>query len=239
VKCLYPIADLPVHQFTIPVIGSNMYLLVRGHSALVIDPHICAETEKLLQEVYVQSCIVLLTHEHFDHISGVNRLRQLWPCQVVCTASCAAKIQNAKLSGAMTFSALFLIGHTEREREAIGPWIVPDYTCEADRAYTGTAALNWQGIPILLKEMQGHSEGSQIIEMGGRHIFTGDNLIPGNRVITRLPGGSRAVYERQVKPYLRALPDDSIIYPGHGEAGYITSQGMRYGLEIQDNEKGI
>lgn len=214
-----------------PVICSNMYVLISGNGALIVDPHICSPAEDLLREAGVRDCVILLTHEHFDHISGVNWLRERYPCRVISTKSCAALIEDAKRSGAMTFGALFLLGHTEQERRAIEPWIVSDYVCQADEVYEGESKYSWHGISLTLKELQGHSRGSQIIIADNQSVFTGDNLVPGERVITRLPGGSRETYEAIVRPYLQALPDHSIVYPGHGEPNRITDGGMRQGFD--------
>ena len=231
-KCLYPIADHPVHQFVMPVIRANMYVLIDGTDALVIDPHVCPEAEELLRGAGVRDCVVLLTHEHFDHASGVNRLRELFSCHVVCTAACAGLIGHAKRSGAASFGALFLLGHSEEERKEIEPWLAPDYTCRADETYEDEMKLDWHGVSFLLKEWKGHSRGSQMIEAEGRYIFTGDNLVPGEQVITRLPGGSRAIYEETVRPYLLGLPDHYIVFPGHGEVDCITAPGMQQGLSL-------
>lgn len=216
-----------------PVICSNMYVMIDGCCALVIDPHISSEAEELLRRAGVRDCTVLLTHEHFDHISGVNRLRELFPCRVICTAVCADLMENAKRSGAATFGALFLLGHTEEERQEIEPWLVPDYTCRADEAYERKMKLDWYGISFTLREMKGHSRGSQVIEAEDQYVFTGDNLVPGEPVITRLPGGSRAIYEETVRPYLQALSSHYIIYPGHGEPDRITGEGMQRGLKLK------
>ena len=229
-KCLYPIADNPVYQFVMPVIRSNMYVLIANNRALVIDPHIDSQAEKLLHENGVQGCVILLTHEHFDHISGVNWLREQFNCQVICTAVCSRLIDNSKRSGAATFGALFLLGHTAQEREEIEPWLVPDDVCQADETFGRETIFVWQGIRLVLKEMGGHSPGSQIILAESHSIFTGDNLIPGRQAITRLPGGCRMIYERDVRPYLQSLPKDLIVFPGHGEPDRITGQKMQQGI---------
>ena len=209
-----------------------MYVLIDGTDALVIDPHIDSEAEQLLVGAGVRECTVLLTHEHFDHVSGVNWLRELFSCRVVCTAVCAGLIDNAKRSGATSFGALFLLGHTEEERREIEPWLVPDYTCHADDSFEGEMNLDWHGVSFVLKEMKGHSRGSLVIEAEGRYIFTGDNLVPWEQTITRLPGGSRAIYEETVRPYLQALPSHFVVYPGHGEPDCITGEGMQRGLSL-------
>ncbi len=49
------------------------------------------------------------------------------------------------------------------------------------------------------------------------YIFCGDYLLPGDRVVTRLPGGDGDAYEKYAKPWLKTIPDGTWIFPGHGE----------------------
>ena len=233
-KCLYPIAEHTVHRFVMPVIRSNMYLLIHGTEALVIDPHISEEAEALIAEAGVQECVVLLTHEHFDHISGVNWLRGICSCRVICTRTCAEMIESAKKNAASVFGALFLVGHSESEQKEIEPFLAPDYTCKADFAYDREWQFDWHGISVTLKEMQGHSKGSQLILLEDGFVLTGDNLVPGEKTVTRLPGGSRRILEETVQPYLRALPKSYIVYPGHGDPGYLSEGKMQCGLKMPE-----
>jgi len=215
VKCLYQIVDYNVYRFVMPVIASNMYVLIHGADALIVDPMVSREAEELLQDSGVEHCMVILTHEHFDHISGVNRLRELFACQVICTDKCAGRIVNPRKSGAYSFSALFL-GHDEDQRETMDNIIDSEYACSADMSYSDSYRFQWEGLDIFLKEVHGHSLGSQIIHINDKYIFTGDNLVPGLRTVLRLPGGSRRVYESEVMPYLLSLDEGHIVFPGHG-----------------------
>lgn len=95
-KCLYQIADLDVHIFPMPVINSNMYVLTHSGSALIVDPWVSNEAEELLRSAQISQCTVLLTHEHYDHISGVNWLRAQYPCRVVCSETCARGIADPR-----------------------------------------------------------------------------------------------------------------------------------------------
>ena len=70
-------------------------------------------------------------------------------------------------------------------------------------------------------ETPGHSPGSICILINDKYIFSGDSLVDGNKVITRLPGGSRKDYNQITKPFLEGLSEDSIIFPGHGQEGCI------------------
>ena len=55
-----------------------------------------------------------------------------------------------------------------------------------------------------------------IIKINDKFIFTGDSLIPKIETITRLPGGSRKIYEEKTLPIIKALDGNNIIFPGHG-----------------------
>ena len=66
---------LRVERFVWKYLDSNMYLVTCGNNILVIDPVECDEALQRCKEA--SSITVLLTHEHYDHICGLNRLREL------------------------------------------------------------------------------------------------------------------------------------------------------------------
>lgn len=63
---------------------------------LIIDPGEHAAVLERCKEA--PSVTVLLTHEHFDHISGLNRIRDLCAssCRVIAGATCSERIQDTK-----------------------------------------------------------------------------------------------------------------------------------------------
>ena len=216
-KCLYPIADHPVYRFSMPVIDSSMYLIAAGSACLIVDPCISKEAEDLLRELGIQESLILLTHEHYDHISGVNRLRELLLCRVVCSRSCGERIKDPRKNTAAYFAAL-IAQRLEAEQAVLQEYLDVEYACRADQTYTGEWNLRWQDLNLFLRETPGHSPGSQIIEVEKHWYFTGDTLIPGLDVITRLPGGSRKEFLAVTRPYLETIEPGSILFPGHGEA---------------------
>lgn len=208
----------PIYRFPMPVIDSNMYFLPIGASALIIDPCISNELKQRMKECRTADCLILLTHEHYDHISGVNWLRSLAKCKVMCSEICGERIQDPKKNSAAYFEALFF-NRDEKTQKQIREITDPDYTCQADVLYTEKQEFEWNGVEIKLTEAPGHSPGSQIISLDKKYYFTGDYLISGKNVITRLPGGNRRQYEAITKPYLQMIRADSFIFPGHGEPG--------------------
>ena len=224
-----PIGGHAVYRFELPLIHSNMYVVLCGGDALVVDPCLSGEAVALLQGSGVTRCTILLTHEHYDHISGVNQLREHFSCTVICTDVCAQRMTNPRRSHAAVFPAMFFFQGPEVVRQAAALFDT-QYTCTADKTYTGTLDLQWHGIPLHLVELSGHSPGSAAIEAAGTHVFTGDNLIPGTETLVRLPGGDKTVYLDQVVPYLRRLPSSTVLLPGHGAWGYRADPEMEAAL---------
>lgn len=217
-KCLYQIAEHTLFRFEMPVISSNMYVLTIESSCLIVDPFVSEEAEKLLRNNRIRECLVLLTHEHLDHISGVNWIRNLCSCKVMCSDICGKRIMDARKSGAAYFEALFL-NHAKDDQETMRDIFDLNYTCWADQTYVDEISFQWCGLRINMRETPGHSPGSQIISINDLWFFTGDTLIPGQDAITRLPGGSKREYLEKALPYLRGIPDNGVVFPGHGGEG--------------------
>lgn len=220
-KSEFQIANRVIFYFTMPVISSNMYLIPMGSKCLVIDPCVSQDAEEIFRTQDAKDCLVLLTHEHYDHISGVNWLRERTRCQVVCSKLCAKRIPDPKKNHSAFFTSLFL-DRDERTQAYLAEIVDPQYSCRADITYVGRLEFQWNGLKIEMVEAPGHSPGSQIIRVDETNFFTGDYLIPGEKVITRLPGGSRSRYETITRPYLEAIDQTSHIFPGHGTPGVLS-----------------
>ena len=61
-----------IKSYSFYPIDAKMYLLVENHRAVILDPCVSEEAKEYLQSENVEEIIVLLTHEHYDHISGIN-----------------------------------------------------------------------------------------------------------------------------------------------------------------------
>lgn len=222
-KCSYQIAEHSVYRFSMPVMDASMYLVPVEESCLIVDPCVSEEAEALLREKRIQDCLVLLTHEHYDHISGVNRLRELLPCKVVCSERCGGRVKDPRKNNAAYFAAL-VAQKPVAEQESLREYLDVEYACHADETYSGETEMPWKDLKLHLRETPGHSPGSQVIDIGRHWYFTGDSLIPGLAVITRLPGGSRKEFSSVTRPYLETIAPGSILFPGHGEASLFTGQ---------------
>ncbi len=221
-----------LYRFILPLLEANMFIIISNRSALIIDPNENDVAIDLLREKDVNKLLIMLTHEHFDHISGVNRLRQYIDgldgdksCKVVCSRKCADAIINPDTNLAKFFRAMF-ITRSEEERSLAEVIFSTDYKCESDISFEEKTELFWEDIRLVSKETPGHSPGSICIEMyENEHLLavvTGDSLVQGNKVVTRLPESSKSDYRNITLPYLEKLDPDTLILPGHGEISYMS-----------------
>ncbi len=221
------IGKYEIYKYPLKPIDSNMYAFIDDDKALIIDPNENGEIIKLLEENRCTKLTVLLTHEHFDHICGVNLLREYADnnngmCKVYAQQLCAEALQNSDDNLARFFTALY-ITHPEEERALAEAVFKPGYTCFADVSFEDNYEINWAELKLILKCTPGHSPGSICIEIYDEKdsllaVATGDSLILDTPVITRLPRGSKSDYKEKTRPYLKDIPLDTLILPGHGEA---------------------
>ncbi len=195
-------------------IDERMYLLQSGNRVILIDAVRNEEADAYLKQLCPEDIWIILTHEHVDHIYGVNDLREKFPCRVLCSQVCGAAIGSPTLNLARYQEVIF-------GRDKSCPDLDHEYQCSADQTFEGTYSFDWQGHSFRLLETPGHSKGSICILLDEDAVFTGDTLLKNDPVITRLPGGDRNAYRQKTLPFLRSLPPDICVYPGHGEAGML------------------
>ena len=206
-----------IYTFSFYPIDSRMYVMIEEEKALVVDPCVSEEALELLQEHTVKDILVLLTHEHYDHVSGVNWLRE--KCvgtHVLCSESCAYGIAKVSENLSRFWEVLFMDKDEETRKYAHNMNVQP-YSCEADDTFSGEHLMRWEGHSIFLKETPGHSKGSTCILLDNEILFSGDSLVTGHPTITRLPGGSKKIFKEKTIPYLQSLDRGIMVYPGHGE----------------------
>lgn len=166
-----------VLQFATPLLASNMYLLTENSHGIVIDPYdgFAAQIAEECQEIDY----ILLTHEHYDHISGANALRERYGCPVVCSEACGRRIRNSAHNFSRYYEAYAAIQTGEPLPAGLPP--VAECFTYADE------------------------------------VFSGDTLL-GDVTVTRFPGGSGRQYKEIALPYLKKLPGETLVYPGHYKA---------------------
>lgn len=227
-------------RFKLKYSESNMYLLVDGDQALIIDPNQSEDALLILNRSKVRHIDILLTHEHFDHISGVNWLRKLFDTTVICQQKCAESISIAKNNRPFVFMSMVENISKQEKKEIISFYdAMPADEIKADIVFDDEYEFSWQGHHLKLKSCPGHSKGSMLILFDDEYVFTGDYMIPDVPVILRFSGGSKEEYKNKTLPVLLNLSTELMIMPGHGEAYRRGAMAYKHGCFMNtENSEG-
>lgn len=188
-------------------VEANCYVLIENEKALIIDPgdDFIGLKELLIQENATVEAI-LLTHAHFDHIGGLDQLLNEYQVDVYMNAKEFAFLNNVELNG----SAYFY----QRIQSSAQPKPIQE----------GLQTIG--SFQVWAKTLPGHSIGSTIYRIG-QDLFTGDVLFQGSVGRVDLPTGNEREMIESIQ-FLKTLPSDLIVYPGHGPKTTI-------GQEIRSN----
>lgn len=186
-------------KIVLPPIEENCYILNGGEGkAVVIDPGSCPEIiEKELERLGVTPEKILLTHGHFDHMSGASRLKEKYGAKVYINQNDECMLSDKPKSGALIAPFFEYV-----------PVECDGYLKEGDVITLGELELK-------VIETPGHSKGS-VCFIAGDSIFTGDTLFCGSVGRTDLYMGDYRELEESLKR-LKELSEDYFLYCGHGE----------------------
>lgn len=203
--------DLQILRSTDHNFGVNSYCILSNGHTIIIDPVLNDRLQTILSTFSVDR--VLLSHEHYDHVCCVNRIREEYHFRVYCGRKAAEGLKNP--SGNMSRYVHFLA-----EALPFGDGRVVqscEYTCGFDGILEDNTYLRWQGHNLFIKETPGHSEGSICVLLNGQYLFSGDTIFKEYPTATRMPGGSTKAFKNITEPWLDSLPQDIMVYPGHTE----------------------
>lgn len=154
----------------------------------------------------LQICLkyVVLTHCHGDHTDGIKELRRLYPTTKIL-------IHEDDMSGLINgeINRCSLIG---REPNFI----------EADIALKDEDVLKFGNLEARVIHTPGHTAGSISILIEDA-LFSGDTLFKGTTGRIDLPTGDKWKMKNSIEKLLK-LPNNTIIYPGHGYSTMIEDE---------------
>lgn len=158
----------------------------------------CGDFDKVLDRIGDKAIAgVLLTHAHFDHIYGLPELLSLFPqCLIVTNETGLAALGSDKAN-------MSRYNGTPLQVTPTNVMLVHD----------GDSVPIFDGIMARIYETPGHNPSCLTFEIGNL-LFTGDAFIPGEKVITALPGGSKSIAAASVARILE-LGNGKVILPGH------------------------
>ena len=178
--------------------ATNCYLVSgeRTLETLVIDPG--DEADLILQEIANRRLAItqiVLTHFHFDHVGAVREVQQVTGAPVCIGAGDAAYLENPPV----------MFG-------ARGP-----AGLRAGRLLRGGETLQVGELAVTVLETPGHSPGGISLYMPTEGaLFAGDTLFHQGVGRADLPGASASALSISIRRQLYSLPDETLVYPGHG-----------------------
>jgi len=176
---------------------TNCYIVSDDKQALVIDPGDDYQMiEKYIKKNSLKVEKIILTHGHIDHIGAVAQIKKLTDAPVLIHPEDADMLTDAKAN----LSAY----HTESF--SVGP--ADGFLNEGDIIDLGRFQFKVLHTP-------GHSPGGISLATDGI-VFTGDALFWGSVGRTDFPNGSHEILINSIKTKLMTLPDETIVYSGHG-----------------------
>lgn len=197
---------LHIHTLPFNMFGVNTYILWNSDTdeAAVIDPGMCNTRERDTLDSFIsqhglQVKQLINTHMHVDHIFGDLYIKEKY----------GTPIQASPLDA-------FLGDKADMQCRMFG---LPGDMASVgiDVELTDGMTINLCGLEAHILSVPGHSPGSIVIYLPeAKAAFTGDVLFQGSIGRTDLVAGNHSQLINGIKTKLMALPDDTVVYPGHG-----------------------
>jgi len=152
--------------------------------------------------------VILLTHAHLDHVTGVARAKEV-----------------LKVPVWLHEADNFLYERVQQQGMAFGFRVDPQPPI--DRFYAEGQTFRFGEYEITVHHTPGHCPGGVALAVNGdprtegptdrRILIVGDTLFAGSIGRTDLPGGDMPTLLRSIREVLFSFPDGTPVYPGHGE----------------------
>jgi len=219
-KLIHEILPVGMLQCNCHIVGDP-----QTREAIVIDPgDEAGRILEVIQRHRLKVTAIVVTHTHIDHVVGLHRVREATGAPVHVHAA------DLELYRMLDAQATWL------------GWKKPE-EARVDQLLQEGDVIRWGGYEGQIIHTPGHTPGSLCLYMssdrpviltdasaaksarsGVGRLFAGDTLFAGSIGRTDLWGGSFRGIIDSIKGKLLELPDDTIVYPGHGDATTIGNE---------------
>ena len=187
-------------------LAANCYIVGSEitREGMIVDPG--DEAEQILSKVKdleLDIKIIVLTHGHIDHIGAVRELSEATGAEICIHSDDVWALQRQHVSN------LFTVSYPA----ASSP----------KRLIKGGDDINIGDLSFLVLHTPGHTPGG-ICLLGQGVVFTGDTLFNCGIGRADLPGGSHSQLLNSLHTKLMVLPEETMVYPGHGPESTIGAE---------------
>ena len=196
---------MKLHVLPAGPIQTNAYLLTapeRGEAVLIDAPgDVWAQVAPLLAREKCRLTELWLTHGHWDHTQGAAEVVRATQAKV------RAQVADKPLYETPQIMNAFL-----SERLKLEPVFADSWVQQGE-------ILNALGTTFEVRHVPGHCPGNVLFYSAAlKAVFVGDALFAGNVGRTDFPGGSMEMLADSIRRQIYTLPDETVVYPGHGRA---------------------
>jgi glyoxylase-like metal-dependent hydrolase (beta-lactamase superfamily II) len=190
-----------LEMLTVGPFQENCYVIGDQESRIgaLIDPgDEAARIAMAVEETGLDIGSIIVTHAHIDHVGAVAALTEEYACPVLMHAEAEPALE-ALPTQAMMMGIRF--------------GKVP----EIDRYLEGEEVVEVGDLRLRSLYTPGHAPGHLAFYLQDEGlVLSGDALFAGSVGRVDLPGGSMEVLMQSIEERLLTLPNETVVYPGHG-----------------------
>lgn len=198
-----------IKTFVIRGMDTNCYVIIDEETkkAIIVDPGgDVDELDDFVKNEGITLTAIVLTHAHYDHIAGIDNIKEKYSLPIVC-GEAEEKVLESPNHNLSTFFG------------------VPPISMSADKLLKDNEEYSFGGLKFKTIFTPGHTPGGICLYFENENVLiSGDSLFAGSVGRTDFPGGSYRDLIDSIKDKILVLPEETIVFPGHGPSTTIEKE---------------